>query len=85
MNMNDNDGFIYKDDFIYNEIVHRRCIAWRTNYRLRATALKQRDVALAASIQVSVSFCYTLMYLVLFQLLLCNWWIQLHSNEPNYP
>jgi hypothetical protein len=60
-------------------------MACRTNWRLRATALTQRDVALAASIQASLSFCYSLMYLMIFQLHLLNQWTQLHNNEPNSP
>jgi len=85
MDEDDDNNFINEDNFIYDEIVRRRQTACRTNWRFRATALTQRDVALAASIQASLSFCYSLMYLVIFQLYLLNQWIQLHNNEPNTP
>jgi len=85
MDEDDDNNFINEDNFIYDEIVRRRQTARRTNWRFRATALTQRDVALAASIQASLSFCYSLMYLVIFQLYLLNQWIQLHNNEPNSP
>jgi len=81
----DDNNFINEDNFIYDEIVRRRQTACRTNWRFRATALTQRDTALAACIQASLSFCYSLMYLVIFQLYLLNQWIQLHNNEPNSP
>ncbi len=85
MDDNDDDDFINEDNFIYDEIRHRRQIAHRTNWHFRAAALTQRDVALVASIQASLSFCYSLMYLVISQLHLLNQWIQLHNNEPNTP
>ncbi len=47
------------DDF-YDEIIRRRDIARRTNWRHCSTALSQREVALAATIQSStcnVSIC----------------------------
>jgi hypothetical protein len=56
MGDNDDDDFINEDNFIYDEIVHHRQTACRTNWRFRATALTQCDVALAASIQASLSF-----------------------------
>jgi hypothetical protein len=62
MNYDDDD-----DDF-YNEIIRLRHITRRTNWRLRSTSLSQRDVALLASIQSSLSFYLTFMYMVLFHL-----------------
>ena len=43
------------DDF-YDQIVRHRNIAMRTNRRHCSTALSQREVALAATIQSSTSF-----------------------------
>jgi hypothetical protein len=55
-------------DEMMNEIVRRRDIARRTNWRCRSTALSQRDVAVAATIHSSISFYVTLLYLVLYQM-----------------
>jgi hypothetical protein len=46
------------DDFIddyYDEIIRRRTIARRTNWRMRFTSLSQREVALVATIDASIS------------------------------
>jgi hypothetical protein len=56
------------DDEFYNEIIHRRVITRRTNWRLQSTLLSQRDIAVPTTIHSSLSFYITLMYLVFFQL-----------------
>jgi hypothetical protein len=55
------------DDECYNQIIHCRDTR-RTNWHLQSTALSQRDVATVASIQSSLSFYMTFMYVVLFHL-----------------
>ncbi len=66
------------DDQFYDEIIHHRDITRRTNWQLHSTSLSQHDVAVAASIQSSLSFYITFMYLVIFHLnqlynfILCN-------------
>jgi hypothetical protein len=52
------------DDF-YDAIVKRRDIARRTNWRHRSTALSQREVALAATIQSSANFFITLVFAIM--------------------
>jgi len=54
MDNGDNDDI--PDDLVdnfYDDIIRRRTIARRTNWRLRFTSLSQREVALAASIALS--------------------------------
>jgi hypothetical protein len=56
MDNGDNDDI--PDDLVdnfYDDIIRRRTIARRTNWRLRFTSLNQREVALAASIASSLS------------------------------
>jgi predicted RNase H-related nuclease YkuK (DUF458 family) len=51
------DDDVDPDDFVdnyYDEIIRRRTIARRTNWRMRFTSLSQREVALATSIDSSV-------------------------------
>jgi hypothetical protein len=52
------------DDF-YDEIVRRRDIARRTNWRHRSMALSQREVALAATLQSSAAFFIVLAFAVM--------------------
>jgi hypothetical protein len=52
-------------DNFYDAIVRRRDIARRTNWRHRSTALSQREVALAATIQSSTNFYITLVFAIL--------------------
>ncbi len=52
------DGDIDPDDFVdnyYDEIIRRRTITRRTNWRMRYTSLSQREVALATSIESSMA------------------------------
>jgi hypothetical protein len=52
-------------DNFFNEIVRRRDIARRTNWRHRSIALSQREVALAATLQSAASFYVTLVFAVM--------------------
>ena len=70
---------------IYDEIVRRRNIARRTNWRWRSTSLTQRDVAVAAYIHSSISFYYTFMYLILFQINFFRQMILLRNNNQQSP
>jgi hypothetical protein len=58
--MMDADNFLGEDDDMvdkfYDQIIRRRDIARRTNQRHHSTALSQREVALAATIQSTASF-----------------------------
>jgi hypothetical protein len=47
----DPDGFV---DEYYDEIIRRRVIAHRTNWRMRYTSPSQREVALATNIEGSI-------------------------------
>jgi hypothetical protein len=52
------------NDF-YDQIIRRRSIARRTNWRHHSTALSQREVALAATIQSSTNFFIMLAFAIM--------------------
>jgi hypothetical protein len=52
------------DDF-YDQIIRRRDISRRTNWRHYSTTLSQCDFALAATIQSSTSFFVTLAFAIM--------------------
>ena len=51
------------DDDIYDDIVRLRQTTRRTNWRHRATSLSQRDVALAVTINSSLTFYIIFIYI----------------------
>jgi hypothetical protein len=56
--MGKDDGDVDDDDFVddyYDEIIRHRAIARRTNWWMLFTSLSQREVALAATIESSMS------------------------------
>ncbi len=69
-----------EEDEMMDAIVRRRDIARRTNWRWRSTALSQRDVAIATSINSSLSFYFTLLYLASFQV---NFFYQIIQRNNN--
>jgi hypothetical protein len=79
---NDEDNDVEQ---IYDEIVRRRNIARRTNWRWRSTSLTQRDVAVASLIQSEIAFYYTLLYLVIFQINYFHQMLLLHDNNRQSP
>ena len=54
------------DDDIYDDIVRLRQTTRRTNWRHRSTSLSQRDVAEAVTINSSLTFYITFIYISFF-------------------
>ncbi len=83
MDVDEDVDFDEHEEFL-NEIVRRRNIARRTNWRLRSTALTQRDVAIATSIRSSISLYITLLFLVSYQIYLLNQMINQNNNRQSH-
>ena len=66
MNVDDDEEVDDLHDHFYDQIIRRRNITRRTNWRHRANALSQREVALAAGIQLSANDCVTMIFMILF-------------------
>jgi molybdopterin biosynthesis enzyme len=64
MNVDDNEEVVDLHDHFYDQIICRRNIARRTNWRHRANALSQHEVALAAGIQLSANDCVTVISMI---------------------
>ncbi len=72
------------DDDIYDDIIRCRETTRRTNWRHRSTSLSQRDVALAATIQSSLTFYITSMYVLLLHLNSLNNAILVNNNRRSF-
>jgi hypothetical protein len=66
MNVDDDEEEADLHYHFYDQIICRRNIARRTNWWHRANALSQREVALAAGIQLSANDCVTVIFMILF-------------------
>jgi hypothetical protein len=71
------------DNEMYDDIVCLRQITRRTNWRHRSTSLSQQDVALAATINSSIAFYITFIYILLFQLNSLNNAVSLNRNRQS--
>jgi hypothetical protein len=54
------------EDYYYDQIVRRRGISRRLNWRQRTNALSQREVATASMIHTSSTFYLSLVFLLIF-------------------
>jgi hypothetical protein len=66
MNVDDDEQVDDLHDHFYDQIIRRRNITRRTNWQHGANALSQRELALAAGIQLSANDCVTMIFMILF-------------------
>jgi hypothetical protein len=61
-----NHGLHHLEDYYYDQIIRRRDISRRMNWRQRTKALSQREVATASIIHASSTFYLSLVFLLIY-------------------